>query len=508
MRIRRRLIGLLLAMGLCATVHAQTTQPRTQLLGPKFSSPSAGIALSPPAGMATIRGSVGSSEVVRFMDEKQKWVLKVSRVLLEPDKPLPLTTWRSKEGKDLPGMLQLTAEQFLSDFPGTQELRRDTSTLSSGRPMGLHAAKFSFGIETNMTQQAIIPANIKEDKAVQYYILALTCPAPREGDLEKDPGILKAAETFEEVLNSVEILDQKDLQDDRDKRLGRTQLLYVNLKDQKLRDSLQAGQWLRVIRDGKDVGFKYVIEEIAQDLPRKTSVPPKTPLPFGVLIGERSRMVATDGGRVDSESWQFCTFDRNYESFSTTVYTESPRMGKIITGDIGMSRSRPRPVAVGPAEGLAGGRGEMVMGVQYKLEVNRIGRNTTSEPLVRELPPYYLPLAIEHLLPRILDTRKPDTYLFASWVPEAGQVMYRYIDVDKETEVELNGRRVTAIPIQDRIGLEGTVTTHYVSIDRTYLGSKTPETRTIVVPSDESTLRRLWQDADLTRPGAVEGARR
>lgn len=498
MRIRRTILGTVLSMGLVAGAFAQATQPASVPLGPPFRSVAAGISIAAPLGMNPVRGAVGSSEVVRFADEKRKWVLKVSRVMLEPDKPLPLTGFSDSRGQKFPGMLEMTADQFLSDIPGSQELRRETVMLRD-REIGMQAAKFNFGLETNITQQAIIPTT--RTNQIEYFIVAMTSAAPRDGDLEADPNVISAVTTFTKVVDSVELLDQTEILKDRDERLGSTRLLYLNLTELKQREVLRPGQWLRMMRDGKDVGFMYVVEEIARDLPRKGPPDPK-PGPEGVLVGIRSRITADDGGRIDSESWSFSTFDRKYEAFSTTTYADSPRTGKTIGGDVGFSRWRERPIAVQSGIGL--GRPEVDLTTEYKLEVTKLGRSAAPEPIVRELPPFYLPQAVGHILPRVMDLRRPDKFLFAAWVPDAGQVMYRYIDILPETDANLGGRRVRAVPVKDRIGLEGPATLHYFGANREYLGSVNEETRTTVLVTDAETLQRAWQDANLTRPGAVE----
>jgi hypothetical protein len=72
-----------------------------------------------------------------------------------------------------------------------------------------------------------------------------------------------------------------------------------------------------------------------------------------------------------------------------------------------------------------------------------------------------------------------------------------------EQEVTLGGKQVMAIPVADRIGLEGAVTTHYVSAAGQYLGSASPDSKIEILPSDAATLEQLWKNVDLTRPGAV-----
>jgi hypothetical protein len=61
-----------------------------------------------------------------------------------------------------------------------------------------------------------------------------------------------------------------------------------------------------------------------------------------------------------------------------------------------------------------------------------------------------------------------------------------------------------AIPIRDRIGLEGAVTTHYMSPEGVFLGSVNEETKITYLPTDRATLMSIWKDADLSRPGEVD----
>ncbi|HMB95079.1 MAG TPA: hypothetical protein VKK61_03490 [Tepidisphaeraceae bacterium] len=471
------------------------TPVSNNLLGDQFESQAAGIALSPPAEAKTIRGQIGSNEVVQFIDEPKKWTIKLTRVLLEEDKPLPLTTWKDKDGKELPGMLELTSDQFKQDTPGAQMLRQDTITVGN-TSVGLMVARANLGIDTILTQRAIIRAN-----DLQYFLLVMNSPAPRKGDVEDDAGVHLAAETFSQMVDSVKVLDQTEIKKDQDQRLLRTRELLVNLTERKLRGALQNEQWFRVIRDGQDIGYSYVVEEIARDLPRKGQ-PEHSTGPQGVLIGIRSRMLPEAAVQLDSESWLFSTFDRKTESWSRISFAANPKTGKSTTGELGVTRWRERPVA-DTTTGI-GAQRNVSVGEEYRLEVTKLARNVSSQPAARDLPPFYLPQAINHLLPRVVPLREPKTYLFATWVSEAGQLMYRYIDVGEEQEVALGGKRVHAVPVKDRVGLEGAVTTHYISIDGSYLGSVNEDSKIEILPTDAVTLGKLWQNVNLTRPGNVE----
>jgi hypothetical protein len=132
--------------------------------------------------------------------------------------------------------------------------------------------------------------------------------------------------------------------------------------------------------------------------------------------------------------------------------------------------------------------------VQYEANTARI------EPVLRDLPPFYMPQAISHILTRLLPVGEAKTYLFATYVPDQRELMMRYIDVQDQRKVEFNGQLVRATPVLDRLGLEGPAKTHYLSSDRVWLGSESKDTGITIVPSDEETLLKLWKDANLTTP--------
>jgi hypothetical protein len=61
------------------------------------------------------------------------------------------------------------------------------------------------------------------------------------------------------------------------------------------------------------------------------------------------------------------------------------------------------------------------------------------------------------------------------------------------------------VPVQDRIGLEGSVTTHYLTPEGKYLGCVNEDSKITLLATDAPTLERLWRNANLTRPGRVSG---
>jgi hypothetical protein len=388
MTITRASLAIFISLMIAGLAQAQTTAPAIRLLGEPFESRAAGISLRPPAGATAIRGALGSGEVVEFRDDNQKWVVKLNRVLLEKGKPVPLTSWIDKDGKEYPGMLELTVDQFKVERPGATILRQDTTNIKDIK-VGMMVAKYDFGLNTNIMQEAIIRAD-----DLQYYILSMNSVAPRTGDEASDPGVKLAAETFAQMLDTVEVHDQFDLDADRAERLMRTKMLYVNLTERKLRSVLQPEQWFRLIRDDKDIGYTYEVEQIGRDLPRQGQAEIDSG-PEGVLIGVRTRLIPEAGIQTDGESWLFSTFDRKVEAFSTLAYTQTPT-GKTTSGEIGTSRWREKAVA--DSSSTIGGQKGVSLTTEYHLEVTKLGANSKVEPIERELPPYYLPQAIGKLL--------------------------------------------------------------------------------------------------------------
>jgi hypothetical protein len=139
----------------------------------------------------------------------------------------------------------------------------------------------------------------------------------------------------------------------------------------------------------------------------------------------------------------------------------------------------------------------------YRLNVRTWSRSNSAPPIDRELPPWYLPQAIGHLLPRLVPLNEPRTFLFGSFVREKQEVMSRYVDVERARNVVFDGKTILVVPIKDRIGMEGSPTYHYLTPAGTYVGSENEEARIVILPADEATLRRLWPDADLRAPSPV-----
>jgi hypothetical protein len=476
-----------------ASAQAQAPADHGDLLGPVFESQAAGIAMRGPVGSRQIRRPA-SDDVVIYVDEARKWTMTVTRAQLST--PLKLSATKNAAGEEVPGLMESTVKQILVDKPGATILRDDVITLGDVR-VGVIAAKFDLGLDAFLMQQALLRVTDNH-----YFVINFVSPAPKAGALEEDADTRRAVETFTAVLESVRLLDQSEIREDQAQRLFRTRTLFVSLNEPRMRNALVPVQWLRIIENGKDIGYTYVVEEIARDLPRNNVRPERQAGAEGVLVGVRSRMIR-DGSQADSEAWMFCTFDRKSESWSMIGLVDDPKGGKSHLSELGVTTKRTKPV---PDKGsvLEKGNKDVALTDEYLLSVTRIGQSANPQPIRQELPVFYLPQAVGHLLPRLLPRNDPKGYMFASYTSDSGQVKARYIDVGREESVTLGGQTFRAIPIGDRIGLEGSITMHYISPDGKYLGSVNKDSKITVLPTDAPTLEKLWKNVNLTRPGAVE----
>jgi hypothetical protein len=142
----------------------------------------------------------------------------------------------------------------------------------------------------------------------------------------------------------------------------------------------------------------------------------------------------------------------------------------------------------------------------YTLTVSRTERNGVRPPAASlPLQVFYTPRALAWMMPRLVAEGRPKTYLFSMYVEDTREVMLRYLDVGTPRVVTITGRPLRAIPVSDRLGLMGSVTTHYVSPTGEYLGSENKDSGITTVASNKDELMKIWHgQADPKQPGAIE----
>jgi hypothetical protein len=502
------------------------------VLGPLYINHTACISFHVPAGSKKVL-EVSPDILAEFDDPIRHWELKAAMVIRKSGTALttnsallnpgvPPATRPAGAAQPAAGLMEMTLANLKRTLPAAKVLREDLTSLPNGdqsmeNNVGLLAIRYTAAGQRRLAQQALIEGS---DRV--FYVLTLTSPGKLNDDASvDDPRETDAVNTFRQVLDSVTLLDRAAIRREQEDRLYCTRSLFVNFTPARLKAALIPEQWLRVIRDGKDVGYTYICEQQAGDIPRigqKAADPgvtahieikkPEIPAGNNILIGVRSRTISdglrsdkTEGPIVyDNESWLFTTLDRSHEEWSRETLIDDrlpgpdgkPKKAQFIE-ELGDSNKRLKNVMLPVPEGAPiGTKPEMAVRQDYRLDVEQVNAGAALPPLTRDLSPFYTPQAISHLLPRLLPLHEPRGYMFATYVGDAREVMMRYVDVLPQQAVNILGKNEFAIPIDDRIGIDGTIVTHYYSPAGKYLGSENKDADTWVIPSDSDTIQKIW----------------
>jgi hypothetical protein len=212
--------------------------------------------------------------------------------------------------------------------------------------------------------------------------------------------------------------------------------------------------------------------------------------------------------QIDAETWMWVSLDRRHEEWSSVALIDDGTGERNHASEVGSSD---RQVTHVIDEDLKVGdkvdprQPPVVRGEIYTLNVRSVAKRNAPAPIERSLPPFYLPQAISHFLPRLVPRNEPKGYMFRMYIGgDRREVMSRYVDVGVEQATEIGGKKTRAIPVRERTGLEGPVTTHWMSADGgKYLGSICPDAGLVVLATDSTELERIWKEkADLTRPAS------
>ena len=280
--------------------------------------------------------------------------------------------------------------------------------------VGLIIARCSTAGTPQLLQQAIV----RGDNHL-YYLIEFTTPGSKAIDGKtEEPNERAAVGMFQKVLDTVHLVDTSKIREEQEKRLYATRAFLTNLTPAKLRKALVPEQWYRILINGKDVGYTYVMEQLAGGLPepdadlvkcaregRLTDEEKSRPLLLpkilageDILVGAKTRVVIeglrsnkTDGPiQTDSENWMFVTADRKHEDWSRLIVQhDETRKKDAFSEELGTSDQH----LVGLKAGAT-------------LTVTQSADAVNLPPLNQEVPPFYLPGAAGHLLPRLFDVRE------------------------------------------------------------------------------------------------------
>lgn len=492
------------------------------------------ISFRPFAGAKWIDRQV-PSEIARFTRDDKKWLLIFDRAELPRD--IPLRDTRDNRGVEKPGYLTAAVNSLRSGDTRAEVFRAEVIELGKMN-IGVITAHAMQNNKPVLLQQALCEISPR-----LYYSLVMTSPAPAQGkDLEKDPAVLEAAETFKAIVDSIERVDLSAIRADQDDRLINLRGLMVNWTPKAVFKALIPEQYLLFRQDGKDIGYAYVVEQPADALPKPGAIdrdlPTDPSMAAGVRIGMRLRTVR-DNVTVDAETWMFATIDKElprlrHEVWKTLTIVRNPAaksekdkeqwFTEVGSSDLTTERvfdrqvlpedlkEMDRKMAEEAERAKREGRefDERMIERPFRM-VDRFTltvRNETSKavgaPTQRKLPPYYLPQAMATLFPRLVPLTTPRGYAFVAYNSDTREVMFRYVDVKPEADIEFNGQRHRAVAVHDRIGYTGDPTIHYLTVKGQYLGSVNHSQKIEIIPTDRDTLNRLFTNPNLTQPDAPQ----
>ena len=435
-----------------------------------------------------------ANEKARFFREDKNWTLIFTRADLPDEAPLKDRT--GPNGKTQGGYLNSVVNKLRTDDTGADVLRNEIIDLGDLRIGVIAAATVDHGRRV-LLQQALM-----EVTPQLYYTLTMIVPiAP--GEPKADPAAQEAATVFKGILDSIEKVDLSQLKREQDESLVRTRGLWAAWKKDKILGALTPDRYLAFRREGKDVGYAYIVEQPADGLPKPGEV--HNPMPAdkapGVRVGVRTFTAGENGRSIETESWMYVTFDRQHEAWSNLSVVNDPNAQSVKDrrmnySEIGASDIEMKRVFDTDERG----RTTAHEVPQYTMNVRHADRNLVAEPLSFKLPPFYLPTALGQMMPRLLPLDYSTSYLFATYNGGNRKLMMRYVDVVPEQAVKIDGKTLRGVGVSERIGMSGSITTHYFTRSGEYLGTVNKDTRVEVVPTDRATLLATWKDANLTEP--------
>jgi hypothetical protein len=505
------LLAVLSALPAFAQVPAGPVIPSTQPAPAKlFRSRLAGIQLLPPAGGTLIR-KLGSGEIVRFYYAEKNWDIRV--------KPVPLHV--SMSLKDL---LDLTAKQLLQSNPNAEVI----STTVLDKNVGVIEARYNSGVDRLFTQQALIR---QDDQS--YYLIQMGSPTdkPKNAPINPpDPRETEAHIAFTAMLPTVSVLDRQSLVAEQKVRLENTRALWVLLDQRKILQAMEPQHFMRIVRDGKDIGFVQVnerqashgndpgletilrsrVENIPDEFIDQSKLVGPGPTGTGTVVPGLTPTPAVTEKKEPTNIYTMSTFyfsfDRlpgfvaNHEDWETLTQMDQDKKNQVVeraNSDVSFHRALDRAklaeqFRVPTTQGSKDREPPIIERDDYVLSVSQDVKKRRAPSVDRKLTWFYLPQGLRQMLPRLLPLDESAQYMFSTYVSEQREVMARYVDVDRATDVTLDGKLVHAIPVSDRIGIDGLPTIHYMSPSGKWLGSISEEGRVQVLPATEEQLKEIW----------------
>ncbi len=507
--------------------------------GKVFRSRSAGVEITPPDGGLLVRrpNDGNGGEIAEFRYERRAWEIFVKVIPNGTARPLLTDPAKPLES----GLLDIAVAQLTSVANESTTVSVHEAVTIGAAKVGLIEAHRGSGIGRHFIQEAIFP----DADPTRYVLIQMISPERPAGDAGAGgdaPEEAQARRVFRSTLGTVRLPGVAEVKAEAVRRAKASVAFLDGLTEPQVRAALADVRFIRVVRNGQNVGFVQVNARAkVQDKQDGFEVVVQShvvqPATAAADDGPGGVVPAVPGSVFDAQTTYFCTFDRWHEQWHTTarltpvpaanagaanagvanagvaaagdvarpaaVPVVTPALTPVVTEEFGNSdkqRHIARDVVAqqnqarqpNPAGKPANNNPPVIERIEYRLTTSRYaGAKGAGKPRRVGLGPIYLPQAVGQVLPELLPTA-PGEYLFQWYVPEQGDTLSRYVDVRPAADVMLDGQKVNAVTIEDRIGVDSPPTTHYVGKDGQWLGDAVDDGNVLYLPATEAELRAIW----------------
>ncbi len=389
--------------GLPAAGAAEGSTPIAKgVLGPEYLDGSFGFAVRPLAGARIDRRKrmvEGQTQLAQFVRIEVGWSMSIR-------------LWISKRPIDVVAAKESMQSALIGAYPDLEITSAETVQIGAREAPRLLGV-FSDQGQMWVRQEAVIPLRDQD-----YVLLVLTAPAD-------DRELARSA--FGEILESFKIVRSQVQQEQLKEALRRGAELLGRLGAGASKIAAKAFEQptcLKLTREGKPIGF-LEIQELATTLEHSE----------GLQIHQRAWLFNADASVQYLQEDKFVASDLGYDESRMLCQLMpsplvDPKQRLVVSVEGGIRRKDRLVIEYNPHLGVADKQSKVIA-----------------------VEPSYASAAWPLLLPRLVDLSKPEVYAFSMYDPDRHGLILRTFRITGPVQVQVGGRRVSAVRIEDSEGL-------------------------------------------------------